>query len=116
MVFLTVTPAAATAIEEYRKIRQDSSSIVPDENEDGLGDQSKPEIGSPIEHSKLIEISAFLLKRAQQGDESALGKEWRLDALLKGASIYQAPPPPRPETVSADTVKTQAPSLTCVDF
>lgn len=99
MVLLTVTPAIRAAVTRYSKLQQLQGSTANETGSD-LGDWLEAEIGSPIEHSKLIEISALLVREDRQSDENCLGKEWRLDTLLKGANIYRAPPSPKPEPVS----------------
>lgn len=96
MVLLTVTVAAKDAIDEFR-----SSKL---NNNDGAGPEiqgrelSSLEIGSPIEHGCLVEISSHLVRRSRQNGDDL--KRWRLDSLLKGASVYQPPPPSKPEPVS----------------
>lgn len=101
MVLLTVTSPAKEAIEEYCKLQQNSDGFEEAGVKAKWEELLKAEIGSAIDHNDLIQISTFLLQRARQGDDSALGREWRLDTLLKGANVYQAPPLPKPEPVSS---------------
>ena len=100
MVQLTVTVAAKAAIEEYCKQRGLSNKPKQGDPHSSVGDLSELETGSPIDHNDLVEISTFLLKTEERHKDSAARKAWRLDNLLKGASVYQAPPPPKPEPVS----------------
>lgn len=99
MVLLTVTPATKAAIEEYCKLRKGSTDSEREEFGVRLSELSTVEIGSPVDHSKLIEVSKFLLRKTRDDAESAVAKEWRLDKLLKGANVFQAPPTPKPEPV-----------------
>ena len=99
MVLLTLTAAGKAAIDEYcRCYRTDD-----DEKENRLERLSGIELGSPIDHNDLIDISRFLVERSSRTqDERVTPKEWRLDALLKGATVYRPPPAPKPEPVSRD--------------
>jgi hypothetical protein len=99
MVKLTVTAAAKTAIREYCRAATGSADIV-EANDRRKESISKLEIGSPIEHEDLIEISRFLVNQCQRENKDDLAKNWRLETLLKGANVYQPPPPPKPEPVS----------------
>ena len=92
MVLLTVTAAAKTAIDEY------CESKAHDEILAQIKKLSTLELGSPIEHSDVIEISSFLTQRPRESTEDA--RQWRLDYLLRGAIVYQPPPPTKPEPVS----------------
>jgi hypothetical protein len=54
---------------------------------------SNPKPGNPISHGQIIDLSR---------KSKAHGLSPRsLDILLRGARIYVAPPPPKPETVSS---------------
>lgn len=91
MVLLTVTPAARVAIERYRALKST-------EDEDDIRKRTSAlEIGSPIEHEDLIQISSYLRRYDRNANLST--HEWRLDTILKGASVYQPPPPAKPEPV-----------------
>ncbi|EME80860.1 uncharacterized protein MYCFIDRAFT_101139, partial [Pseudocercospora fijiensis CIRAD86] len=59
---------------------------------------SKAEIGSPIEHQELIDVSKYLVSHGRC--DGRIAKEWRLDTLLRGACVYRPPPPPKPEPTS----------------
>ncbi|KAF7185625.1 ATP-dependent DNA helicase chl1 [Pseudocercospora fuligena] len=97
MVLLTITAPAKAAIDEFCRLK--SSSDRGDESDDERVEQlSKAEIGSPIEHQELIDLSKYLVAHDRGSDQDA--KKWRLDTLLKGASVYRPPPPPKPEPTS----------------
>ena len=98
MVLLTVTPAAGTAIEEYVKLRR-SNAESAEESEEWLRTLSETQVGSQIDHGDLLRISKFLVGNCRENDKTTTAKEWRLETLLRGASIYQPPPPPKPEPV-----------------
>lgn len=104
MVLLTVTPAAKAAIKEYCKLRKDSQDCEYDELGAKLSELSSAEIGSPIDHNDLIELSTFLLRNTRNDDETRVAKGWRLDSLLKGANVFQAPPAPKPEPVRSEEI------------
>ncbi|EME42214.1 hypothetical protein DOTSEDRAFT_25849 [Dothistroma septosporum NZE10] len=92
MVLLTVTPAAQAAFAEYNRLvaGDGTSNYVPRAEA-----SDNAEVGGPIQHQKLVEISIFLAQRHHESADAA--KPWRLDTLLKGASIYQPPPAPKAE-------------------
>ena len=103
MVQLTITSVVKTAIDEYCK-----QSRIPLDDEDecstlGLITLSKAEIGGPIEHHDLIQISKYLVRINQSGKsdvDSRFSTHWRIDSLLRGTNIYTAPPLLRKEPVS----------------
>ncbi|KAI5364321.1 putative ATPase, vacuolar ER assembly factor, Vma12 [Septoria linicola] len=92
MVLLITTPAAKAALEEYCSRQNDVDEGYSDEAKERREKLSTAEVGDPIEHHELVEISRFLVR-----DDIACAKEWRLDALLKGTSIHRPPPPPKKE-------------------
>lgn len=91
MVLLTVTDAAQKAIEAFRGF--DAATLA---NDIPLEDSG---VGSPIEHWKLVEISKTLVQQSINAEDADVSKHWRLDALLKGSTIYRPPPPPKKEQV-----------------
>ena len=112
MVLLTLTPAAKAAVEEYFRL---STSVEGKDHEaverlDGL---REVEVGSQVRHSDLIDISSSLVKQSRQQHGNTTAKEWRLDTLLKGASVYQPPPPPKPEPVCSLGPCSKHVRLTC---
>ena len=117
MVQLTITSVVKTAIDEYCK---QSRSSHDDENERSileLTTLAKTEIGGPIEHHDLVQISKYLVRvgQSEASDvDSRPYKHWRLDTLLRGASIYTAPPPLRKEPVSGLAPATRSTMLTIV--
>lgn len=98
MVLLTITAAAEAALSDYCERQKDVDEGYSDEAKERREKLSTAEIGSAIEHHELVEVSRFLVQAAQGDTE--LTQKWRLDTLLKGANVYQAPPPPKPEPVS----------------
>jgi TMEM199 family protein len=96
MVQLTLTAAGKAAIAQYLRLRKETGNRGDETlTSDHLSDL---ETGSPIDHAGLIKISQYLVQHSRNAKDS-LGKEWRLDTLLKGANVYQKPPPPKPEPV-----------------
>jgi hypothetical protein len=91
MVLLTVTAAAKRAIDEYCRTGEEKAN-------DFKESLAKLEVDSPIEHQHLIDISRYLVEH--RAESSGVAKEWRLETLLKGAAVYQPPPPAKPEPVS----------------
>ena len=100
MVLLKTTPALKAAADEYFRLHVDGENDEPLQHQ--LERLEKAELGGPIEHSDVIDISKRLVKEGQHSD--AYTKDWRLDALLKGTTVYQPPPPPKPEPVSRSRV------------
>lgn len=93
MVLLTVTLAGKAAIDAFIELDKGEAN-----DEETLKQQerlSQAEIGSPIEHHELVAISRHLVQHIEGS-----ARQWRLDTLLKGATVYQPPPPPKPEPVS----------------
>ncbi|KAI5239146.1 hypothetical protein E4T43_06920 [Aureobasidium subglaciale] len=89
MVLLTLTPAAKSAVELFNQRsgeKHDDSSRGPSLRE--------PTVGSPVSHAQLIEVARFLRESDVPSKD-----DYRLDALLKGANIYVAPPKPKPQPV-----------------
>lgn len=111
MVLLTVTTAAKAAIDEYVAFSatQDTSNDLKQRLEDVA-------IGSPVEHSDLIDVSKCLIAktRSEASVSTFPPSEWRLDTLLKGAEVYRAPPPPKPEPVSTMLAMTRRCMITLV--
>lgn len=106
MVKLTITPAAKAAIEEFCVKERAQSGDLDGAQATKLDEFAKAEIGNPIEHHDLVNISRILVQQSREESKSApadSGKQWRLDALLKGALVYQPSPPPKPEPVNSAT-------------
>jgi hypothetical protein len=87
MVLLTLTSAAKSAVELYNQHSHDASL------EDAS--LSEPVIGGPISHAQLITVARFL-----RDTHAPSNDDFRLDILLKGASIYVPPPKPKPQPVN----------------
>jgi hypothetical protein len=98
MVLLTVTSAAKRALEEYVKLNQD---IIEHETIKKQCDRfAQAEEGGSMNHKDLIDVARFFRYREPDGNDS---NRWRLDVLLKGANVYHAPPPTKPEPVGHNT-------------
>ena len=98
MVLLTVTPAAKAAIDEYCTQKRINSDENRSEDEK-LKKLQDLDLGSPIDHEELIEVSTFLAKSGRDDGSPFPTKGPRLDTLLKGANVYQPRPPSKPEPV-----------------
>lgn len=99
MVRLTATAAASAAVEEYCQLNRSQQDTGGEVDAARLERLSKVELGSPIEHADLIEISKCLVRHFRQDEVGDSINKWRLDALLKGAIVYRPPPTPKPEPV-----------------
>lgn len=96
MVLLTINPAIEAAVEEYKKYH----GIVSGDS--GLPNLTDVEVGQPISHQDLIDVSRHLTGRKNDSngdDEEAQELPWRLDTLLKGSNVYYPPPKARAEPV-----------------
>ena len=108
MVLLTLTAAARAAVDEYCKL-----NIEHEEYKQRVKRVSDIELGSPIQHNDLIEISESLVENCQtQSNDHNSAREWRLETLLKGALVYQPPPTPKPEPVSIDAKRHMVRNIT----
>lgn len=86
MVLLTMTPALVDVVKLYL---EHASTI-----ERGQQDQvslEEPREGKPISHAQVITISKWLSSRQSDSRESNQNLPRRLDGLLKGCRVYQAP-------------------------
>lgn len=97
MVLLTLTPTARAAVDDYVKLRLPSGEAADEELDERITLLSKTAVGSPVEHQDIVDISRHLLEKHRQAGDIA--REWRLDSLLRGATVYQPAPPPKPEPV-----------------
>lgn len=103
MVQLTVTPAAKAAIGEYCGLREAGRSLNDAEDVTKLEVLRTANLGSPIDHHELISVSRCLVQR-HRDEFGKAPREVHLDALLKGATVYRPPRPPKPEPVSRRSV------------
>lgn len=94
MVLLTVTASAKAAIAEHSRLQAEPNNEV--EADSQVEPLHNAAVGSPIDHSVLIKLSTVLLNECRRNPEAA-GRAWTLDTLLKGADVYQPPPPPKSE-------------------
>lgn len=101
MVLLCMTPLAARAITEARKVAGDGLAELCLPEEPPLAD---PVAGNPISHGQLIGIAKLLRKHADKTtarDEGGEVVSYTLDSLLRGCTLYIPPPPPKKEPVSS---------------
>lgn len=94
MVLLTLTSASKAAVERYRIVRAGKK----DDSNKTLDKLRDLEIGSPIQHEDLVQISTYLRHNDREIDSNS--SVWRLDTLLRGASVYRPPPQQKAEPVS----------------
>ncbi|KAK8152234.1 endoplasmic reticulum-based factor for assembly of V-ATPase-domain-containing protein [Phyllosticta citrichinensis] len=103
MVLLTMTPATVAAVHKCFDVADaEQMTKLQPPSEPSLSD---PELGKPISHGQLIDISEFLKARLNTpGDNN----DWRIDEtqnryqfhlndLLRGSRVYIPPPKPKPE-------------------
>jgi hypothetical protein len=97
MVLLTQTPTIVRAIAEALDIATDQLDKL---QLDGKPDLNDAEVGKPITHSQLIDLSKILrnhsTKFAEKDNEDG-SITYSLDSLLKGSQLYIPPPPPKKE-------------------
>lgn len=94
MVLLTMTPSIVEGLARSKSSREESDG--PDEAQPAAcTDQpslDSPAVGQPISHGQIVDLYRKLRAAGQ--------KEYTLETLLRGAKVYVAPPPPKPEPVS----------------
>ena len=86
----------ATGVLGYESLKEETAKSSKKSTADGLGhveepSLSNPKLGNPISHGQAIDLSRKL--KAQNLSPRSL------DVLLRGARVYVAPPPPKPEPV-----------------
>ena len=98
MVLLAITPAAKSAIEQWYQLGLAPADAVEDEPSLAL-----PEIDGPVTHAQLLDVVRGL--KAHHGSrtdvESTSTQRVTLEAVLRGARVYAAPPKPKPAPVSS---------------
>jgi hypothetical protein len=104
MVRITMTAAMVAAIERCAAIDKEALPLVHREHDPPL---DNPEIGQPISHGQVTEISRYFKKLVETGGAvgSALLDEgntpmYHMDQLLKSSKVYMEPPMPKQEPVS----------------
>jgi hypothetical protein len=88
MVLLTMTASMVEALKRLQSSANISDMSQYNEAEVQL---SKPEIGKPISHGQVLDISVKL--------KELRIPSYRLDVLLQGSRVYNPPPLPKPEPV-----------------
>lgn len=98
MVLLTMTTSIVEAIETL-----DKKTVVDVHRREDTKPESDSEpalqnaaIGNPITHDRILDIWQQL-----RGGE---GTDFTLEKLLRGATVYIPPPPPKPEPVRNSTI------------
>ncbi|OCL02794.1 hypothetical protein AOQ84DRAFT_228440 [Glonium stellatum] len=92
MVLLTMTPAIVATILKCQELDPESLIKFQLPSEPSL---AEPEVGNPISHSQLIDISKLVKNHPGQINLSP-----HLDGLLRGSKIYTPPTEPKPEPTS----------------
>ncbi|QIW99732.1 hypothetical protein AMS68_005250 [Peltaster fructicola] len=90
MVLLKVTETVAEAVKTYRNLQKQQDDVL-------LGRLAAVEVEGPIEHRDLVTLSRLLVHHHQGEGHAANERQWRLDTLLTGVTIYIPPPPAKPE-------------------
>lgn len=96
MVLLTMTLSIVEGLQKLDQPREsrrsdESEAEAPLENKTTEPSLEDPEVGKPISHSQVVD----LWKQLQAAGHST----YTLEQLLRGANVYIAPPPPKPEPV-----------------
>ncbi|RMY72166.1 hypothetical protein D0863_04688 [Hortaea werneckii] len=97
MVLLTVTPTAKGVIDKYCSEFQRGQQDDKFRSDLDVQALSKLQVGSPIEHHRLVALSKALVERSKVDGHEAGGARYRLDNILRGAKLYQPPPLPKKE-------------------
>lgn len=95
MVLLTMTAAVVAVVELYLE----NNPVESNQKEPSL---EAPQMGNPISHGQLVDISKYLKSNPEKVEGREIeGRQLptHLGELLKGCSIYRPPPKPKPEPV-----------------
>ncbi|KAK7210253.1 hypothetical protein V2G26_017431 [Clonostachys chloroleuca] len=84
MVLLTMT---SSIVEGLNRAHANETSQPADDTEPSL---IEPEVGKPIAHRQIIQLSRSLRQSEDPSD-------FTLEKLLRGSEVYTPPPPPKPE-------------------
>jgi hypothetical protein len=101
MVLLTLTPAAKSAIQDYCESASRSDDAAKDTHR--WEQLFSADIGTPIDHHDLVIVSNYFATHNADGINGSQSQARRLDVLLRGATVYQPPPPSKPEPVRKTT-------------
>lgn len=93
MVYLTMTPALVTALNELDRFGLDIGDAYT--NPVSAYSLVRPTIGNPISHDQVIRISK-LLRQSQIN----ISIPYHLDDLLRGSKLYQESSKPKAEPVN----------------
>jgi len=95
MVLLTMTPAVVAAVNVY--LENNIHEQQSDEPE-----LDAPKAGNPISHGQLVDISKYFKSNPEKAKGKSIDGESipiHLSDLLRGCSMYNPPPKPKPEPV-----------------
>ncbi|KAI4638887.1 hypothetical protein J4E93_009637 [Alternaria ventricosa] len=104
MVLLTMTPGIVRAVAKAKDLSADDYEKLQHADEPSL---AEPEVGKPISHSQLIDLSKLLKKHVDKDikdtkdtsettEDTSSPTPTTLAALLHNTTIYIPPPPPKP--------------------
>lgn len=95
MVLLTMTPAVVAAVKRCQEVAEEELEQLQLGSEPSL---ATPEVGNPISHGQLIDISKLLKARNKLQEDEAEDQKtsYRLNDLLRGSKIHVPPPTPKP--------------------
>lgn len=89
MVVLTMTPSIVEGLQIWNGLsRQQQEKLRSQSDEPSL---EGPAIGNPISHGQIIDLWAILRDSGK--------REYSLESLLRGSTVYVSPPPPKPQPV-----------------
>ncbi|KAI9772008.1 MAG: hypothetical protein M1840_001296 [Geoglossum simile] len=105
MVLLTMTPAMVAAIHESQQVSPRSPAAAAAAGTMSGGKQGPtdepplddPQVGKPISHARIIDISGRLRQRNSTDDLEGPDL-FSLDILLRGSQVYIPPPKPKAGT------------------
>ncbi|KAJ9649024.1 hypothetical protein H2201_002107 [Coniosporium apollinis] len=95
MVLLTMTRAMVAAVKRCHDVAPGELEKLQLGSEPSL---AVPEVGNPISHGQLIDISKLLKARNKLQEDEVEDQDmpYRLNDLLRGSKIHIPPPAPKP--------------------
>ncbi|KAF2455424.1 endoplasmic reticulum-based factor for assembly of V-ATPase-domain-containing protein [Lineolata rhizophorae] len=97
MVLLSMTASILAAIQKCAEL---DGECIGRFQRDGEPQLAEPEVGRPISHAQLVDISKFLKKHNEDRPESTRDTSIYLNDLLRGSSVYVPPPKSKQEPTS----------------
>lgn len=89
MVLLTMTPSIVEGLQTWGGLSRPQQEKLPPWS--GGSSLERATVGNPISHSQIVGLWTAL--------KDAGNREYNLEKLLKGSTLYVPPPPPKPEPV-----------------